>query len=47
MPWRSREFVVKDCDSRLLSFGSKLESFLRLVHQYADHVPAVWGLLPT
>lgn len=22
MPWRSREFVVKDCDSRLLAFGA-------------------------
>jgi uncharacterized glyoxalase superfamily protein PhnB len=21
-PWRSREFVVKDCDGRLLAFGS-------------------------
>lgn len=25
MPWRSREFVVKDCDGRLLAFGSDLE----------------------
>jgi uncharacterized glyoxalase superfamily protein PhnB len=24
MPWQSREFVVKDCDGRLLAFGSKL-----------------------
>lgn len=24
MPWRSREFVVKDCDGRLLAFGSGL-----------------------
>ena len=24
-PWRSREFVVKDCDGRLLAFGSDLE----------------------
>jgi uncharacterized glyoxalase superfamily protein PhnB len=23
-PWRSREFVVKDCDGRLLAFGSDL-----------------------
>ena len=23
-PWRSREFVVKDCDGRLLAFGSRL-----------------------
>ena len=23
-PWRSREFVVKDCDGRLLAFGSNL-----------------------
>jgi uncharacterized glyoxalase superfamily protein PhnB len=23
-PWRSREFVVKDCDGRLLAFGSSL-----------------------
>lgn len=25
MPWRSREFVVKDCDGRLLAFGSDIE----------------------
>jgi uncharacterized glyoxalase superfamily protein PhnB len=24
MPWRSREFVVKDCDGRLLAFGMNL-----------------------
>ena len=24
MPWGSREFVVKDCDGRLLAFGSHL-----------------------
>jgi uncharacterized glyoxalase superfamily protein PhnB len=24
MPWHSREFVVKDCDGRLLAFGAKL-----------------------
>jgi len=24
MPWQRREFVVKDCDGRLLAFGSKL-----------------------
>jgi uncharacterized glyoxalase superfamily protein PhnB len=24
-PWRSREFVVKDCDGRLLAFGADLE----------------------
>jgi hypothetical protein len=24
MPWRLREFVVKDCDGRLLAFGSNL-----------------------
>jgi uncharacterized glyoxalase superfamily protein PhnB len=24
MPWRSREFVVNDCDGRLLAFGSNL-----------------------
>ena len=24
-PWRSREFVVKDCDGRLLAFGAHLE----------------------
>jgi len=24
MPWRSREFVVKDCDGRLLAFGASL-----------------------
>ena len=23
MPWQSREFVVKDCDGRLLAFGAK------------------------
>jgi uncharacterized glyoxalase superfamily protein PhnB len=23
-PWHSREFVVKDCDGRLLAFGSRL-----------------------
>lgn len=25
-PWRSREFVVKDCDGRLLAFGSNTSS---------------------
>jgi uncharacterized glyoxalase superfamily protein PhnB len=24
-PWNSREFVVKDCDGRLLAFGSDLD----------------------
>ena len=24
MPWNSREFVVKDCDGRLLAFGSDI-----------------------
>ena len=24
MPWHSREFVVKDCDDRLLAFGANL-----------------------
>ena len=24
MPWRCREFVVKDCDGRLLAFGANL-----------------------
>jgi hypothetical protein len=24
MPWRSREFVLKDCDGRLLAFGANL-----------------------
>ena len=24
MPWRSREFVVNDCDGRLLAFGANL-----------------------
>jgi uncharacterized glyoxalase superfamily protein PhnB len=24
-PWKSREFVVKDCDGRLLAFGSALD----------------------
>ena len=25
MPWYKREFVVKDCDGRLLAFGANLE----------------------
>jgi hypothetical protein len=25
MPWHAREFVVKDCDGRLLAFGSSVE----------------------
>jgi uncharacterized glyoxalase superfamily protein PhnB len=25
MPWNSREFVVKDCDGRLLAFGADVE----------------------
>ncbi len=25
MPWNSREFVVRDCDGRLLAFGATLE----------------------
>ena len=24
VPWRSREFVVKDCEGRLLAFGANL-----------------------
>ena len=24
MPWHSREFIVKDCDGRLLAFGANL-----------------------
>jgi hypothetical protein len=24
MPWRSREFVLKDCDGRLLAFGANV-----------------------
>jgi nucleotidyltransferase/DNA polymerase involved in DNA repair len=24
MPWHMREFVVKDCDGRLLAFGANL-----------------------
>ncbi len=24
MPWKCREFVIKDCDGRLLAFGSEL-----------------------
>jgi uncharacterized glyoxalase superfamily protein PhnB len=24
MPWHSREFVIKDCDGRLIAFGSNL-----------------------
>ena len=26
MPWQSREFVVKDCDGRLLAFGADIAS---------------------
>ena len=26
MPWQKREFVVKDCDGRLLAFGANLPS---------------------
>lgn len=26
MPWHCREFVVKDCDGRLLAFGSNLNA---------------------
>jgi uncharacterized glyoxalase superfamily protein PhnB len=26
MPWHKREFVVKDCDGRLLAFGANLYS---------------------
>lgn len=26
MPWQSREFVVKDCDGRLLAFGASVDS---------------------
>lgn len=26
MPWQSREFVVKDCDGRLLAFGSNISA---------------------
>jgi hypothetical protein len=26
MPWHSREFVVKDCDGRLLAFGANLKA---------------------
>jgi uncharacterized glyoxalase superfamily protein PhnB len=26
MPWNSREFVVKDCDGRLLAFGSDIQT---------------------
>ena len=26
MPWNSREFVVKDCDGRLLAFGADVSS---------------------
>ena len=25
-PWQTREFVVKDCDGRLLAFGSNLKA---------------------
>jgi len=24
-PWQSREFVVKDCDGRLLAFGAQAD----------------------
>jgi uncharacterized glyoxalase superfamily protein PhnB len=29
MPWRCREFVVRDCDGRLLAFGADLNSEAR------------------
>ncbi len=28
MPWGSREFVVKDCDGRLLAFGANIDGLL-------------------
>ena len=28
MPWHSREFVVKDCDGRLLAFGARTDAAL-------------------
>jgi hypothetical protein len=28
MPWHKREFVVKDCDGRLLAFGANLSGFV-------------------
>jgi hypothetical protein len=27
MPWHSREFVVKDCEGRLLAFGANLRAY--------------------
>ena len=36
-PWQSREFVVKDCDGRLLAFGSNLQSSRSAVHR--DYFP--------
>src|SRR5260370_3012773 len=33
MPWHSREFVVKDCDGRLLAFGANLNRPACLAHE--------------
>ncbi len=34
MPWHCREFVVKDCDGRLLAFGANLQKLL-------ENIPSV------
>jgi hypothetical protein len=48
MPWHKREFVVKDCDGRLLAFGANLQSssavlLLFLVHVIPNPVALVRG----
>jgi hypothetical protein len=39
MPWGSREFVVKDCDGRLLAFGANL--YPELVRERSSLRPPV------
>ena len=41
-PWHSREFVVKDCDGRLLAFGANAES--RVVSR-ARHISPIEPLI--
>jgi hypothetical protein len=38
MPWNSREFVVKDCDGRLLAFGANLASQARRLTRHLTRV---------
>jgi uncharacterized glyoxalase superfamily protein PhnB len=38
MPWHSREFVVKDCDGRLLAFGANLASQARRLTRHLTRV---------